>query len=262
MLADPTTLPDVLMAGWNGHYFAVPALVTAMSGTFVCLFAYDVHRSRRAEGTQPVERMLSEIAFNAVLGASMCMSLGAVLLKLVGWLAVDASWSSLLAAIAACTFLFAALRTAMHRADAIGEYAIPDFMRCDGDFELVPGETSPIGRWCGWLRFEGHGTCRITPTEESPHMPDHLRSPPLTCVWHAHGAGVLRIVVPEEGRPARVRHSELFVRRGEERWWRGALREVVELSLTEQGAPVCRLAFVPEDEEPSAPRSRSIYETG
>ena len=174
--------------------------------------------------------MLSELLFNGLMYGSMAAFAVAVLLQLLSWFRSDTSTASI--ATCAIASMIIALRAAAVRGDQVPVDPVPDFMRCDGDF-VAPcsGIVNPLAAWCGWIRFEGHGTCRIQSCAESSKW--------VTGTWHV-SATSLAIEIPEE---ARVSHgvNELYVRQGDDN------DGSVDISLTREGAPLCRFTFVSEE---------------
>ena len=217
-----------------------PIAVLALSAGFLGLFVYDVHQTRSAKDAPPA-RMLSELAFNAFMNACCLLAVGVALLQFARWilplLTSDLRTVVLTALVIAVTLV--ALRTCLMREKSLPTFEIPDFMRCDGEFVAAAGSTNPLDEWCGWIRFEGHGTCRIQRSAESDAY--------LTCEWHTHAGGTLRIVLPAEGRPAGA-PAELFARGTDADPTDASLEgEVVDVCLAADGPPACRLTFEPEE---------------
>ena len=210
--------------------------------TFFGLFALDVHRSRTAAG--PQRALLSELVFNGVMNASVGLFAVASVVGLAWRISTSLDADSLMSLAVAATlgtggialFVFLAKRGA-----DLPEDAIPDFMRCDGEFVAAPGADNPLAAWCGWLRFEGHGECRLQPTAASDVS--------LLCTWHTHGDEMLRIALPALGPGELRRPFELFVRGSDVGLTDANLTEVVLVSLTAEGPPLCRLTFVPEEHD-------------
>ena len=219
--------------------FWVPIVALALSAGFVGLFVYDVHQTRSADA--PPARMLSELAFNAFMNACCLLAAGAALLLLVHWTLplLTSDWRTVLLTALGITGALIALRTCLSRAKSLPTFEIPDFMRCDGAFVAAAGSTHPLEEWCGWIRFEGHGTCRIQRSAESEAY--------LTCEWHTHAGGTLRIVLPAEGRPVGA-PAELFARGTDADLTDASLEdEVIDVCLAADGPPACQLTFVPEE---------------
>lgn len=206
----------------------VPLAVAALACTFVGLFAYDVHRTRRA--SQQPTHMLSELAFNWFMNSSMAVFAGAVLLKLASLAGKDL----VTAAVASCATIAVCvgIHAAATRAEEVPTDSVPDFMRCDGEFVVPSGSSlvNPLASWCGWLRFEGHGTCRIQSSAESAQW--------ITCTWHVE-AKALRIAIPQEARAA-LNVRELYARQGDS-------EDTVDVGLAAGSAPVCCFIFVPDE---------------
>lgn len=218
---------------------AVVAL--AFAGVFVGLVILDVQRSRQ-ETAQPVRIMLSEVAYNAFVTASTALFPCGALLTLARWVAptvAEGGWLTLLVTLGLGLGAMALLRAAATHAEALPTAPVPDFMRCDGDFLAVAGEPNPLASWCGYLRFEGHGVCRIQPSADAPGAP-------LVAEWSVHAIDTLRI---EPLPPGRADLPLLFVRGGEVGLTDASLSETLELAHTASGPAVCRLSFVPDEDD-------------
>lgn len=220
----------------------LPIMVSLFVGIFIVLFVYDVYRSRSSSAAPS---MLSELFFNSLMHVSVAgfafavvHSLGswslshvwpgngaAVTTKIFAVAAVVVSWSSL--AFASVVFF--------KRVQAMPANPVPDFLRCDGEFVAPPGDSvvNPLGSWCGWIRFEGHGACRIQHSAGSTLA--------LSCEWSVQGES-LRIAVPltPDGTPPPHAVRELFMRGG-------TVEGTIDVSLSESGASVCRFTFEPEE---------------
>jgi hypothetical protein len=70
-----------------------------------------------------------------------------------------------------------------------GDVAVPDFMTCDGHFELdmATRDADNLAAWCGWLRFEAHGSCVLRRQEDSMEE-THAQ-------WRVQDAETVRIVL-------------------------------------------------------------------
>ena len=208
---------------------ALPVLLPLGVCTFVGLFAYDVYRTNRA-AEQP-QRMFSELAFNGLLHLCTILALFAIVNHAASWLR-ETSWTVSSLAISLLVAAIGALRVAAQRAAELPADPVPDFMRCDGEFVAPPGDSlvNPLASWCGWIRFEGHGSCRVQRSAASCDW--------MTCEWHVR-PGCLQICMPVEGRPPHAA-TELYVREGD-------AADTIDVSLSADGAPVCRFTFVPEE---------------
>ena len=211
----------------------VPLAVPAFVCLFIGLFAYDVYRTRSASDGQQQQpaRMLSELAFNGLMQATLLGFACALVRGVVEW-ARAADGATAAATIVAGVAALGVGLVATRRAAELPADSVPDFLRCDGEFVAPPGDSlvNPLASWCGWIRFEGHGSCRVQRAAESAVAVD--------CTWHAH-AGGLRIDVPLEGRPPHA-VGELFVHGGD-------AEDGVDVSVSAAGPPVCRFTFVPEE---------------
>lgn len=215
----------------------------ALVCAFVGLFVLDVYRTRK--NPDAPMRMLSEIAFNFAMNASIAVMAFAVLrwfAQLVADLYGGRSDPRVALATAVASMgVVAAMYVSGQRGAELPTAPIPDYLRCDGEFvaEKRGGDENPLDAWCGWIRFEGHGMCRVQQAAESTKH--------VYCEWRVHEENVIRIVLPEP-RPVPLAPAELFVRGREvESVTDANLSESVDISLAADGPPVRRFTFIPEE---------------
>ena len=217
---------------------------------FVGLFVLDVYRTKR--NPDAPMRMLSEVAFNVAMNGSMVLlalasvrSFWSLLVSLS-----DIDWRMAVAAAVTGVGCVWGLITSGQRGAELPTAPIPDFLRCDGEFVAVKevgnarrGEGGDgavrLDSWFGWLRFEGHGACRIQRSAESVEY--------ITCEWRVHAENVIQVVLPQPPPACAGGATELYVSGGEVSLTDASLSESINVSLTVDGAPVCRLSFVPEE---------------
>ncbi|KAL1522050.1 hypothetical protein AB1Y20_021695 [Prymnesium parvum] len=104
---------------------------------------------------------------------------------------------------------------------------VPGFVLCDGHFE-ASAPHGELSGWCGWIRFEGHGECKIRPSEASVDE--------WSGRWSALDAETVRIAISGDGRGAR---GALLMRDGGE-------VDTIHLSAEGSAAPPTLFTFVPD----------------
>ena len=216
---------------------AMPGLVIV----FGTLFAYDVYRTQTGSSSGAQKRMLSELMFNAFMGSCCVLFAGGVLFQLARWLLplLTGDLITALITIIAGSVGLAALRAFSTHAADLPTDPIPDFMRCDGEFVAVTGYANPLSSWCGWIRFEGHGACRIQASADA--------SSSVSGDWHVMpGGNALRIALRGQSHPTEA-VAELFVSGGDASLTDATVNETVEVSLTAAGQAACRFSFVPDE---------------
>lgn len=239
LYTEPTVVCVLASMLFDASFLALAALPT-VAGTFAALFAYDVYRSRTAM-SQP-KRMLSELVFNAVMSGCMILMACGVAAGVLRWLEslITSGWTNVLTAVCMVAAAATALRRAAMYAAELPATPIPDFMRCDGEFVATPGDPHPMCSWCGWLRFEGHGACRVRASVEARTA--------LTCEWHVHAADTLRVVVPPAARSPHT-PAEFFVRGAEVDLMDATLTDtiLVSVDVDSDATPALRMSFVAEE---------------
>jgi hypothetical protein len=209
------------------HPIVLPVFMFSSVALFAALFAFDVHRTR-AHPNRP-QRMYSELAFKGFLAACAAVFGGALVLRAVRLLQTEPT-TALLAIGGGGGTLGAFLWLAASGEKSADVEYVPAFVTCDGEFVAAPGAASPLAAWCGWVRFEGHGTCRIQKSAADFDAG-------FTAEWRAQ-AGTVRILLPSS-RPVGA-CAELFVRGTEE-------DEVIDVSTTADFAAPCRYTFAGEE---------------
>lgn len=102
---------------------------------------------------------------------------------------------------------------------------VPGFVLCDGHFEPSYPHSGGLTDWCGWIRFEGHGECKIQCSEESSHE--------IVGQWKASDENTVRIVIRRNSAAPSI--EALLVREGP---------DLNTIYLSEEGALASPVVFV------------------
>ena len=120
-------------------------------------------------------------------------------------------------------------------------HAVPAFVLCDGHFE-VSQPSGSLSEWCGWIRFEGHGECKLRLTEGSTDE--------SVGVWKVVDDETVRIEI-SQGMPGRL--EALLLREGS---------EINTIHLSVEGGDADPLLFVFVTEEKISETTEAFRKAG